>query len=202
MTPGIPVWPLGDGDTKRGETTRRDADRPGFTDRGDPDANIRVATQSAFDLRAKAREMGLDWDDLDHDQRAEVAFAAPNITQEDVSNTVCIGLAEYLVTALVSGDSPKISELRIGAGTGTSYQDRELTDGRGSTSVSKRRNDGDSAFAAVFIDTTQFNGITISEAGLDADGKLLNHADGFQAIPKDSGRSVTFEGTLSLGPSP
>jgi len=171
-------------------------------------ANIRVAEYRITALKRVARTHCWDWADLSDRERYRVARFATPTRESAASNTTTVGFSEWIVDGLdASQDSPPpIDGLAVGSGTGTvAESDRSMFTPEGVSDVAVTRDDGDTVFTATFIDTTEFNEVTITEVGLragdDADGydaKLLNHANGFNSIEKTNSRTVTIEATLTL----
>lgn len=120
---------------------------------------------------------------------------------QTVSNTTCIGLSEFIVDGLnASSPTPSADAVvEVGEGTSaTSYSDTSLESKVTEVEVRTYADEGEQIRYRAFLPGNAANGTTISEVGIRAAGKLLNHALLASPISKDESTEATLSVVLSF----
>ena len=150
-----------------------------------------------------ARDVIDGYDGLPPEEKARLVRLFPTVTTtvQHVSNTTCIGLSEFIVDVLDASTTTPSPEanLVIGSGTSTpSYSNTALESEITSVDVRTYNDEGEQVRYRAFVPGNAANGATVSEVGLQADGKLLNHALLPSTIEKDQATEATITVILSF----
>lgn len=168
-------------------------------DDAEHDDNIRQRVYNADDLAVGLPHRWAAFTDA-----AKCAWLERNATpihESTMHNITCVGLDEWVVDALTGQVVEPLSSASLVVGTGTTeptHDDTALTSPAYRTGFASVNDAGRTAYSQAMLDTTEANDVgTITEIGIECDGRLLNHAL-VEAAAKSSGEIVTYEGELSF----
>lgn len=175
---------------------------------------VRVRTHDEAALRRAAQDRGLDYDELDKEDKRRLVESAnvEPVSEFHTENTTVVPLHEYLTDVLDPNQVEAEHDaafLAVGTdGTDPTSSDRALGNEIDRIAVTATEDRGVSLFTTTFVDTTEGNpadpvATPVVEVGLVSNTTanpwiLMNHAL-ITAVEKDSTKTMTIDVTLTSG---
>lgn len=147
-----------------------------------------------------------NWRQLSKSKKLELVEDIPSEHSASTQNTTCVGMHSWLSEALHGGQNapPNPDMIAFGRSDATPQEtDTSLNDFVEQIDVAEYAVEGQQIRISTFVGETEANvdtgaGESLSETGIYADSRLLNHAILPRNFPKDSTTTMTVEIVLSF----
>lgn len=164
---------------------------------------VRVAMYDSSEYYALAKM----WREMRPMHQLELTQHLDPIESHESTNTTCVGLHEWLVDSLNGATAPPTKPSGIALGrdgtTVPTSSDTSLNDHVETIDITQFADEGTQVRVTAFVGEDEANvdvanGETISEMGIYAGSRLLNHSTFSTDYEKDDTKTMTVEGVLSF----